>query len=63
MIAAGMVHPPTARLSFIALRGFLLRGFWKVQFALFQPKAPQNSPVTQVSASLLAGGLSSADAL
>ena len=51
-------------MSFVALRGFSLRGFCKVQgFPFCGGKAPQNSPVTQVSASLLAGGLYSEDAL
>ena len=45
-------------------KGTFAEGFWKVQgFPFSSGKAPQNSPVTQVSASLLAGGLYSADAL
>ena len=37
------------KLLFVVLRGFLLRGFWKVQgFRFSVGKALQNSPVTQV---------------
>ena len=51
-------------LNFIALRGFSLWGFWKGQgFPFSGWKAPQDSLVIVVSASLLAGGLYSADAL
>ena len=45
------------QMPFVALRGLLQRGFWKVQCLRFEGgNAPQNSPVTQVSASLLVGG-------
>ena len=48
----------------IALRGFSLRGFWKIQgFPFSGGKVPQNSPLTQIIASLPAGSLYSEDAL
>ena len=57
-------NPQEVLHSLLALGGISLRGFWKVQgFPFSGGKPPQNFPVTQVSASLLAGGLYSADAL